>query len=220
MLSLSYASMVHAMDENVGRLLGVLEKLGIDDNTVVIFTSDNGGLSTLRNRKGYPTSNLPFRAGKGWCYEGGIRVPFIIRAPGITSANIVCNEPVYSCDFYPTILDLAGLPAMPEQHADGQNLVPLMQGGRTLNREAILWHYPHYHGSAWKPGAAIRAGDWKLIEFHETGKAELYNLKEDIGEKNNLSESHPEKKKELWDLMKKMQKEMDAKFPVPNPDWQ
>ncbi len=211
----AYASMVHAMDENVGRVLDSLDKLGIADDTVVIFMSDNGGLSTKRNPG--PTSNLPLRAGKGWCYEGGIREPVIIRAPGCTQPGTACSIPVTSMDFYPTMLELAGLPLRPAQHADGVSLVPLLKGAAGLEREAIFWHYPHYHGSTWAPGAAVRAGDWKLIEFYEEDGAELYNLTEDLGERRELSAQHPGKKSELLKLLHDWQTRMGAKMPAPNP---
>ncbi len=136
-----YASMVYAMDENVGRVLDKLDELQLAENTVVIFTSDNGGLSTLRNR-GYPTCNLPLRAGKGWLYEGGVREPLLIRAPGVTRPGVVSDTPVVSMDFYPTMLELAGIDPMPEQHCDGRSLVPLLKGAESLARDAIYWHYP------------------------------------------------------------------------------
>ncbi len=214
----AYASMVRAMDENVGKVLNKLDELNLSENTVIIFTSDNGGLSTL-SRRGYPTCNLPLRAGKGWCYEGGIRVPLIIRVPGITKPGSISNEPVISMDYYPTMLELAGLSPKPDQHCDGKNLVPLLKGEKELNREAIYWHYPHYHGSTWKPGAAIRARDWKLVEFYHEGKVELYNLKDDIGEMNDLSKSHPEKAKELLTMLRKWQKDTNAQMPKPNPNY-
>jgi len=212
----AYASMVYAMDENVGRLLTALKKYGIDEKTVVVFTSDNGGLSTLHNR-GYPTSNKPLRAGKGWCYEGGVRAPVIIRAPGVTKPKSVCSEPVISMDFYPTMLDLAGVAQKPKQHVDGLSLLPLLNGGGTLNRSALYWHFPHYHGSTWKPGAAIRAGRWKLIEFYEDNRIELYDLKEDMGEKTDLSLKFPEKRDELLVKLQKWRKRVGAKMATPNP---
>ncbi len=212
----AYGTMVHAMDENVGRVLNELDALELSKRTVVIFMSDNGGLSTL-GRKRAPTSNLPLRAGKGWCYEGGIREPMIIRAPGVAEPGSTCSFPVTSTDFYPTMLELGGLPLRPEQHADGRSLVPLLRGGQSLDRRAIFWHYPHYHGSTWTPGAAVRAGDWKLIEFFEEGKAELYNLKDDLGERADLSETNPRKKAELLELLHSWQKRVGAKFPQPNP---
>ena len=212
-----YATMVQAMDDNVGRLMDTLENLGLDDNTVVIFTSDNGGLSTLS--KPGPTSNAPLRSGKGWCYEGGIRVPLIIRAPGLTKAGSVSKEPVVSMDYFPTMLDIAGIAQKPKLHKDGYSLMPVIKKGTKLDRDAICWHYPHYHGSTWTPGAAIRARDWKLIEFYEENKIELYNLADDIGEKNDLAKKMPEKAKQMHKMLKAWQKEIGAKMPKPNPNY-
>ena len=214
----AYASMVYAMDENVGRVLDKLDALGLAGSTVVIFMSDNGGLSTTP-RPWCPTSNEPLRAGKGWCYEGGIREPMIIRAPGVTRPGATCSVPVISTDFYPTMLELAGLPPRPKQHVDGVSLVPLLKGGKNLSRQAIFWHYPHYHGSAWRPGAAVRAGDWKLIEFYDPPRAELYNLADDLGEKHDLSTRNPAKKAELLAMLHAWQKQTGAKMPKPNPNY-
>ncbi len=210
----AYASMVHSMDENVGRIIDYLDESGLLENTYIIFTSDNGGLSTVR--KGYtaPTSVKPLRAGKGWCYEGGIRVPLIICGPGID--HFTSDEPVSSIDFYPTILEMAGIDSWRDRDIDGVSLNPVLEG-KGLDREAIFWHYPHYHGSTWTPGAAIRAGDWKLVEFYDYEKTELYNLAEDIGETNDLSGEYPEKLRELKDLLVKMQEETGALFPQKNP---
>jgi arylsulfatase A-like enzyme len=213
-----YASMVYAMDENIGRLLNKLDELKLRDNTIIVFTSDNGGLSTVRG-KNAPTANLPLRAGKGWCYEGGIRVPLIIRAPGVTQPASTSNEPVISMDCFPTLLDLAGLRKSPKLHRDGHSLVPLLRGKATLKRKALFWHYPHYHGSTWTPGAAVRAGDWKLITFYDKKRVELYNLKNDIGERKDLAKTHPKKRKELQELLQQWQKETGAKMPEPNPDY-
>jgi len=212
-----YATMVQAMDDNIGRLMDSLEQMGIDDDTIVIFTSDNGGLATSRGPG--PTSNAPLRSGKGWCYEGGIRVPLIIRAPGLTKAGTVSKEPVVSMDYFPSILEMAGIDLKPKLHADGCSLVPLIKRGTKLNRNAICWHYPHYHGSTWTPGAAIRARDWKLIEFYEENKIELYNLADDIGEKNDLAKKSPQKAKQMHKMLKAWQNKMGAKMPVPNPDY-
>mgnify|MGYP000002866023 CR=1 FL=1 len=189
------ASMVTAVDDSVGRINKSLEQLGLDDNTIVIFFSDNGGLCTLR-RAG-PGCNLPLRSGKGWLYEGGIREPMIVKAPGVTKAGSVCDTPVISTDFFPTILDLVGLPQQPKLHADGTSLLPSLKGEELKTDRPLCWHYPHYHGSTWTPGAAIRDGNWKLIELYEFRKTELYNLKEDLGETRELSASHPEKLAEL-----------------------
>lgn len=212
-----FASMVAAVDDSVGAILQSLEDLGMAEDTVVMFFSDNGGLCTKPTAG--PTSNLPLRAGKGWLYEGGIREPMIIRAPGITDSGSVCDVPVMSTDFFPTILDLAGMPSQPEVHADGVSLVPLLKGDKETEHEPLVWHYPHYHGSTWTPGAAIRDGDWKLIEFYEFDEVELYNLKDDIGEKNDLSKSNPEKLAELRKKLSQWQKDMGASELKPNPDY-
>ena len=213
----SYASMVRAMDANVGRLLAKLEALGLADRTAVIFTSDNGGLSTLY-RRGYPTSNLPLRAGKGWLYEGGIRVPLAVRVPGLTRPGAVNDTPVISMDLFATVLDLAGLGTKEGRAEDGMSLVPILAGQAAPPRPALFWHYPHYHGSAWKPGAAVLAGGrWKLIEFYEQPRVELYDLRSDPGERRDLAERMPEKKRELLHLLHTWQKETGARFPRPNP---
>ncbi len=198
------ASMVAAVDDSVGRILAKLDEWQLSDNTVVIFFSDNGGLctrpaSSKKNGKGAagPGCNLPLRAGKGWLYEGGIREAAIVRAPG-KAQGIACNTPMVSTDFYPTILELAGLPLQPELHVDGRSLVPFLDTEPKEQAERELyWHYPHYHGSGWAPGGAIRKGDWKLIEFWEYDDVELYDLSKDIGEQNDLSTQHPEKVIEL-----------------------
>ncbi len=213
----AYASMVRALDENVGRLLDKLDALGLAENTVVIFMSDNGGLSTLAWH-GAPTANVPLRAGKGWCYEGGIRVPLLIRAPGVSRPG-VCDVPVTSTDFYPTMLQLAGLPLRPAQHRDGVSLVPLLRGERKIVHDALYWHYPHYHGSGWTPGAAIRAGDFKLIEFYEEHAVELYNLRDDLGERHDLAGRLPQKARELRDKLHAWQRDIGARMPRPNPNF-
>lgn len=210
------ASMVAAVDDSVGKLLDKIEELKLDKNTVVIFFSDNGGLSTL-GRIG-PGCNEPLRAGKGWLYEGGIREPTIIRAPGITKQGSISIKPMISMDFFPTMLDLAGLPLRPELHVDGNSLLSQLKGNDSGLR-TLHWHYPHYHGSTWKPGAAIREGNWKLIEFYHYNNFELYNLENDISEENNLSKTHPNKAKELRKKLNKWQKKMNAKMPNPNPDY-
>ena len=208
-----YAGMVEAMDLAVGKVLKKLEDLGLDRNTVVVFMSDNGGLSTA---EGSPTSNVPLRAGKGWLYEGGIREPMIVRWPGVAAPGSACASPVTSTDFYPTFLEMAGLPPRPGQHVDGASFVPLLKGGR-MDRGPIYWHYPHYSNQGGSPGAAVRSGDWKLIEFFDGGRVELYNLREDIGEKTNLAKSNPAKVRELGDLLHAWQKVTGAKLPSPNP---
>jgi len=211
----AYAGMVQSVDESVGRVTAKLEELGAADNTVVIFMSDNGGLSTV-GREG-PTSNLPLRAGKGWLYEGGIREPMIIKWPGVAKAGSECGEPVTSTDFYPTMLEMAGMRLKPRQHVDGVSLVPLLRKQGKLKRKAIYWHYPHYHGSGNRPSGAVRAGDYKLIEWYENGAVELYNLRNDISEKEDLAEKMPEKTAELKAMLAKWLKQVDAKMPTSGP---
>jgi len=205
----TYAAMVEAMDEQIGRVLDKLEELEIDDRTAVILMSDNGGLSTS---EGSPTSNFPLRGGKGWLYEGGICEPFLIRWPGITDPGAKCDVPVTSTDFYPTLLDMAGLPLRDEQHLDGTSLVPLMAGGTALDRDALYWHYPHYSNQGGFPGGAVRMGDWKLIERFEDGRVHLYNLRLDIGEREDLAFAYPERVEDMRAKLHAWYKDVDAKF--------
>lgn len=221
-LNPDYASMVYAMDQNVGRLLNKLDQLGLSDHTLIIFTSDNGGLSTLASdRMIAPTSVRPLRAGKGWCYEGGIRVPLLIRMPGKVPPDTESDDPVISCDFYPTIMEIAGIPEeVDQQHIDGTSLMPVLKGEGNLSRELLFWHYPHYHGSAWTPGAAIRWNNWKLIEFYEWDKTELYNLANDPEEMNDLAADYPTLVNEMRRKLRQKQEETSAKFPLKNPDFE
>ncbi len=210
-----YAGMVQSVDESVGRVMGKLAELGLERNTIVIFMSDNGGLSTVA-REG-PTCNLPLRAGKGWLYEGGIREPMIIKWPGVVRAGSLCDVPVTSTDFYPTMLEMAGLPPRPRQHVDGVSLAGLLKGTGTLDRKAIYWHYPHYHGSGNRPSGAVRAADYKLIEWYEDGRVELYNLKDDLGERHDLSATMPQKATELRQMLHAWRGEVGAKMPESEP---
>ena len=205
----TYAAMVESMDAAVGRITDRLKELNLYDNTVICFTSDNGGLATS---EGSPTSNLPLRGGKGWLYEGGIREPFLIRAPGVSKSGNVCDTPVISTDFYPTILDLAGIGLKSEQHLDGKSLVPLLSGDNTIARDALFWHYPHYSNQGGIPGGAIRIGDYKLIERFEDGQSHLYNLKSDIGERNDLAASMPDQVASMKTRLHNWYENVDAKF--------
>jgi len=205
-----YAGMVEAMDTAVGIVLDRLDRLGLAENTVVFFMSDNGGLSTS---EGSPTSNVPLRAGKGWLYEGGVREPMIVRAPGVTRPGSACPEPVISTDFYPTMLELAGLPLRPRQHVDGTSFVPLLEG-RKMTRGPIYWHYPHYGNQGGAPGGAVRDGDWKLIEWYEDGRLELFNLRDDIGEQKNLAAAMPEKARELQKMLADWRRSVGAQMPM------
>lgn len=213
----AYASMVAAVDDSVGQLLDALTALHLDENTVVFFFSDNGGLST-KWMPG-PTCNLPLRAGKGWLYEGGIREPMIVRAPGWTKPGSTCSVPVVSMDFFPTILDLAGLDIEGHYPLDGRSLRLLLENTQPRPPRDFFWHYPHYHGSTWKPGAAVRAGDWKLIEFYHDEKVELYHLGEDPGEHRDQSQEQPQIAQDLRHRLQAWQKRLGAQMPRSNPEY-
>lgn len=210
-----YAAMIESLDENVGRILDKLTALGLDKNTVIIFTSDNGGLSV---GKGSPACNLPLRTGKGWPYEGGVREPLIVRWPGITKPGSVTAVPVISTDYYSTLLQIAELPAIPEQHLDGQSIVPLLQGSAMPERP-LFWHYPHYSPQGSAPNGAVRLGDLKLIEWYEDMRVELYNLKDDIGERSDLAATMPAKTDELRNLLHDWRDAVKAQMPEPNPNF-
>jgi len=210
-----YAAMIESLDESVGRILDKLAELGLEKNTVIFFTSDNGGLSTS---EGSPTSNLPLRGGKGWNYEGGIREPLLVKWPGVTAPGTVCDAPVMSTDYYPSILEIAALPPRAAQHLDGVSITPLLKGGTRAERP-LFWHYPHYSNQGGRPGGAVRLGDYKLLEFYEDMRVELYNLREDIGEKNDLTQGMPEKVAELRDKLHAWRQDVAAQMPTPNPNY-
>ncbi|MDN5201794.1 sulfatase [Fulvivirgaceae bacterium BMA10] len=214
----AYASMLFALDQNIGRLIEKLKEKGLYENTTIIFTSDNGGLSTLVNTYGQiaPTSVLPLRAGKGWLYEGGIRVPLLIKPANYSGDPRINAERVIGHDFYPTILKLAGIPLKKDASIDGIDLTPILREDTGLERKELFWHYPHYHGSAWTPGAAIIQENWKLIEFYETNTIELYDLSVDVSEKNDLSAEHPEMAKRLLNKLHELQNSMNAEMPTIN----
>ncbi len=230
--NLQFAAMVESVDESLGRLLAKLKSLNLDDNTIVILFSDNGGMSAANfgnpNRvvqsdnldKAFSTSNLPLRGAKGWLYEGGIREPLIVHWPSRGQRGKVCDVPVISTDFYPTILDMVGLPQEPQQHVDGISIAPLVSGSGTIAREAIYWHFPHYsnHGMQ-SPGGAIRAGDHKLLEYFENGTVQLFNLRDDIGEQNDLSQLEPEMTARLRTMLHEWRQSVSAQMMLPNPDY-
>ena len=209
----TYGAMVENMDENVGRLLEKIKTLGLDKNTVVIFTSDNGGLSTA---EGSPTSNVPLRAGKGWPYEGGVRVPLIVRWPGVTKEGTVGYEPVISTDLFSTILAAVGFGTDRSEGLDRVNLLPALRGEKIPERP-LFWHYPHYSNQGGAPYGAVRLGDWKLIEWYEDMRLELYDLKTDLGEKNNLALQQPEKTASLVALLHDWRQRVNAQMPTDNP---
>jgi arylsulfatase A-like enzyme len=204
-----YAAMVESMDTAFGRVMKKLDELGLAENTLVIFTSDNGGLSTS---EGSPTSNLPLRAGKGWVYEGGIRVPLLARLPGMAKPGSTSDVPVISPDLFATALEFAGVKQPAQAVVDGRSLLPLLQGKGAPSRDALYWHYPHYGNQGGFPGGAIRMGEWKLVENYESGVVALYNLKADAGEKNDLATAQPDRVKAMRTRLHAWYREVGAKF--------
>jgi arylsulfatase A-like enzyme len=210
-----YAAMIDSVDQSVGRVLDTLEALGLAEDTVVFFFSDNGGHANF-------TSMGPLRGSKGTLYEGGIRVPAIVRWPGKARAGRTCETPIIGLDFYPTMLEMAGASGPAGYTLDGESLVPLLKGEGKLGREALFWHFPAYlepyNDEQWPwrttPAGAVRSGDWKLIEFFEDGRLELYNLKEDIGEKRNLAEQRAEKARELHAKLRAWRERVGAPVPT------
>ena len=216
----AYAAMVHSLDENLGRVLARLDERGLAARTVVIFTSDNGGYVN-QYRGQTVTDNWPLRSGKGSLYEGGIRVPLIVRWPGVAPAGALCREPVSSIDFYPTMLEMAGLSGDAKHNArvDGRSLVRLLKNpGASLDREDLFFHYPHYYPTT-TPASAILARDWKLVEYHEDGRTELYDLGRDPGESRDLAGDMPEIRAKLLARLQAWRKSVDAQMPAPNPNW-
>jgi arylsulfatase A-like enzyme len=211
-----YAAMMADIDAQVGRVLDKLDELKLADNTLVIFTSDNGGLSTS---EGSPTSNAPLRTGKGWVYEGGVRVPLIVRWPGVVKPGSTSNAPVIPTDYFPTILAAAGAPLHPEWHMDGVSLLPLLKQSGELTARPLYWHYPHYGNQGGRPAGAVRDGDWKLIEFFEEGDLELYNIADDPIEAVNLAAQQPERVQQLHAQLKAWREQVDAKMPSVNPNY-
>jgi len=213
----AYAAMIESVDQSLGKLINKLMELDLAKNTIIIFTSDNGG-------HGQITSNYPLRGNKGNFYEGGIRVPLIIKWPGVTNPASQCNTPVTSTDFYPTILDMANLPPMPEQHVDGISIVPLLKNNGDLNRKAIYWHFPNYigagHPNPARPCGVIRCNDWKLIESFEDGHLELYNLTNDLKEEKDLSSEMHEKAQELQNMLEKWRESTKVQMPEINPEYE
>ncbi|WOH36249.1 sulfatase [Thalassotalea fonticola] len=202
----AYAAMVEQMDSNVGRVLAQLEQAGLANNTVVIFTSDNGGLATS---EGLPTSNLPLRGGKGWIYEGGIKVPLMIKVPGMSKANTMQSTPVIGMDIPATIYHLTDTKVV---NLDGQSLLPLLLDENATIERPLFWHYPHYSNQGGLPASAVRLGKYKLIQRLETGAVQLYDLDKDLGEKNDISAQKPEKVTELYRLLLQWYQEVDAQF--------
>jgi arylsulfatase A len=210
-----YAAMLESLDDTVGHIRRKLDELNLASRTAIIFASDNGAR--------VPTSsNLPLRVGKGSCYEGGTRVPLIVHWPQVTKPASVCDSPVISMDLFPTLLEIAGLEKTNRSGVDGLSLVPLLRQSGELQRDALFWHYPHYQHyqlGGTTPYGAIRAGDFKLIEFFGDMRVELYNLREDIGEQRNLAAQMPGKVDELRARLHEWRKEVGAQMPSRNPNY-
>ena len=206
-----YAGLIESVDDSVGVILRTLDELKLADNTIVIFTSDNGGL--IGN-----TINLGLRAGKGSAYEGGVRVPLIVKWPGVTKPGSVCQTPVIGPDLYPTLLAMTGTPRGGET-VDGESMVPLLRQSGPLKRDAIYWHYPHYHPGGATPYGAIRQGDFRLVEFYEDQRVELYNLKDDQAEKHDLAAKMPDTATALRQKLHAWREKVGAQMPTPNPDY-
>jgi arylsulfatase A-like enzyme len=210
-----YAAMIYSVDENIGKLTARLSDLGLDENTIIIFTSDNGGLSTS---EGSPTCNFPLRAGKGWLYEGGIRVPLIIKYPGKTRPGTERNTPVSSVDFFSTIIEMTG--SEPSSlKTDGVSIMPLVKKDK-MKARPLYWHYPHYSNQGVEPGSAVRLGKYKLIDNFEKGRQELYNLDKDISETKDISATYPDKTNELYNLLKEWRNKTKAKMMEENRNWE
>lgn len=230
--NVQFGGMVESMDESLGRVLSKLKELGLDENTILIFFSDNGGMAAANFGNpdrvltpdildvAFSTSNLPLRGAKGWLYEGGIRVPMIIKWPNRGSKGMECDVPVISVDFYPTIMEMLELKVPAGQKVDGVSIVPLLKGKQKLDRNAIYWHFPHYsnHGMQ-SPGGAIRSGDFKLLEYYENNSVQLFNLREDISEQHDISSSNPEKVNELTTKLHIWREKVNAQMMEPNPDY-
>ena len=210
-----YAGLVESMDDAVGEVLKSLKAMGLDKNTIVIFTGDNGGVASGDN---YSTNNAPLRGGKGYQWEGGIREPFFIQVPWMNLNGEECDTPVSGVDFYPTILDLVGLPLRPDQHSDGVSLLPLLQS-KAIPERALIWHYPHYGNQGGEPSSIIRRGDWKLIHYYEDDREELYNLKKDLSETTDLSAQNHRKVKRLHKELFDYLKSVGAEFPVKDSEY-
>ncbi len=223
----TYAAMIYSVDESVGRVMKTLDELGLAENTVLIFSSDNGGVGGYVRegikQAGDVTDNTPLRSGKGSLYEGGTRDPLIVRWPGVTPSGKICEVPSIHVDLFPTFLQITGAKPPEKQVLDGESLVPLLRDpSASLTRDAIYQHFPGYLGAgagSWRttPVGTIQSGDWKLMEFFEDGRLELYNLRQDIGETKNLARENPEKVKELHDKMLAWRKAIDAPMPTANP---
>ncbi len=214
-----YAAVVETLDESVGRLLDALDELKLADKTLVVFTSDNGGLHVPELREDAATHNTPFRAGKGYVYEGGLRIPLIVRLPGVIPTGKIVDTPVINTDWLPTILDLCGVP-FDAKNSDGRSLAPLLRGGEFPNfARPLMWHFPHYTNQGGRPAGAIRVGNWKLIEHYEDNRLELFDLAHDLGEERNLTAIEPNRATDMQSQLVAWRKSVNAQTNSPNPNF-
>lgn len=211
-----YAGVIETLDDTVGRLLARLDELKLTEKTIVIFTSDNGGLHVPEGPHPKVTHNTPYRAGKGYVYEGGLRIPLIIRWPGHVPAGKVVDEPVINTDWIPTLLELAGRPV--PSGMDGISFASGLTGGAMPKRK-LFWHFPHYNNQGGRPSGAVRDGDWLMVEFYDEDKAELYNLGSDISEKHNVAAQHLEQVTAMRTALAAWRKDNNAQSNTPNPDF-
>jgi len=215
-----YAAMLESVDQSVGRITETLKRLSMEDRTVIFFTSDNGGLATRDGGFKAPTLNAPLRGGKGQLYEGGIRVPWIVKWPGVIKPGSICDVPIISIDIFPTIMEMAGITDVKTRGPiDGESLIPLLTHSGGLKRDAIFWHFPHFSYEITRPSGVIRQGDYKLIERFEDGTLKLFNLKDDISETRNIAFEKPKKTAELLDRLRQWRKEVNAWMPSHNPNF-
>jgi arylsulfatase A-like enzyme len=224
--NIEFAGMVEATDQSLGRIRAKLKELGLEKNTIIIFTADNGGMAASNQYRGisqprealdkyFASSNLPLRGAKGWNYEGGIRVPLIVYWPGKTQPDSRSHAIVTGTDYYPTLLDMLNIPALPDQHRDGKSFVPALKA-EDYDRGAVYWHFPHYSNHGFQsPNGAVRFGRYKLIEYYENGTVQLFDLENDIGEQNDLAGSHPAVTKKLKKMLQQWRDDVDAKMPYP-----
>ena len=209
-----YAGLVEQMDDAVGLVLDKLKELGLDENTIVVFTSDNGGVAS---GDAFSTTNLPLRGGKGYQWEGGVREPYFIKVPGMKNGASI-DYPVTGADFYPTLLDFAGIPLKPQQHADGVSLKPLFEG-QTLEGRPLFWHYPHYGNQGGEPASMVREGKWKLIHYYEDDRQELYDLEADPGEQTDVFSDNSDVAERLGDLLQSYLEKVNANMPSQDADF-
>lgn len=216
-----YAAMVKSLDMSVGRVVEALKANGVADNTLVFFISDNGGLTQRYGRHDQFTENLPLRRGKGSAYEGGVRVPAIASWAGVIPEGRVSDTPIMTTDLYPTILEATGLSGDARHNAqvDGVSLLSVFKNPAQVIERDLYWHYPHYHAGGDGPYSAVRSGDWRLVEFHEDGKLELYNLSHNVSESVNLAARYPETLSKLKARLDRWRDEVGAQMPAPNPNY-